>query len=201
MQPLSSTSLAPRGIPSWIPQIDTSADGGASPGVNLSAAFKGFVSLAEDPGTLVTLNRAIDWYSAALAFFGSPASIVLAQAGLELLAWRRITTEMKLSEKGRQNLDAADQLRLLLADTELSLDVPDELSELSNSRISGPVAVTKARNSAVHPVDKSGLTKAQSNEAQSLAIWYLEMLLLRMLGHDGEYWDRLRGKNKIVPWR
>lgn len=201
VQPLSSTPLAPGGIPPWIPQPDASMDGGTSPGVNLSAAFKGLVSLAEDPGTLVTLNRAIDWYSAALAFFGNPASIVLAQAGLELLAWRRITTEMKLSEKGRLNLDAADQLRLLLAGTELPLDVPDELSELSNSRISGPVAVTRARNAAVHPVDNSGLTKAQSNEAQALAIWYLEMLLLRMLGHDGEYWDRLGKENRIVPWR
>lgn len=187
----------PHGTPPWLPQTGD----GTNLGVDLSSAFNGFMSLAEDPGTLVILDRVIDWYSAALASFGSPASIVLAQAGLELLASRRISTEMKLSEKGRERLDATDQLRLLLAGTELPLDIPPGLPELSRGVFSGPEAVTKARNEAVHPTERPRLTKAQTVEAQAIAIWYLEMLLLRMMGHDGEYWDRLQKENRPVPWR
>jgi hypothetical protein len=203
VRPPLPTSPTLHGTPSWLPQVGASTDGSdaTNSGVDLSSAFDGFVSLAEDPGMLATLDRAIDWYLAALASFGNPASIVLAQAGLELLAWQRITTEMKLSEKGRLSLDAADQLRLLLVGTELPLDIPTELPELSKARLSGPVAVTRARNAAVHPIDSSRLTKTQSTEAHTLAIWYFEMLLLRMVGHDGEYWDRLRRENRLVPWR
>jgi hypothetical protein len=201
-QPPLPTFPTPHGTPCWLPQAGASTDSGGATnsGVDLSSAFDGFVSLAEDPGTLATIDRAIDWYSAALASFGDPASTVLAQAGLELLAWRRITTEMKLSKKGRLSLDTADQLRLLLVGTGLPIDIPAELPELSKIGLSGPDAVTRARNTAVHPIGDLSLTKAQSTEAQSLAIWYFEMLLLRMVGHNGEYWDRLRRENRLVPW-
>jgi len=204
VQPPLPTSSAPPFTPSWLPQVSSLTDweDSAYSGVDLSSAFEGFMSLAsEDPGTLTILARAIDWYEAALASFGSPASVVLAQAGLELLAWRRITAEMRLSEKGRSNLDTADQLRLLLSGTELTLDIPVELLELSKAKLPGPVAVTRARNAVVHPIDNSGLTKEQTVEAQSLALWYFEMLLLRMIGYNGEYWDRLGKENRIVPWR
>jgi hypothetical protein len=90
------------------------------------------------------------------------------------------------------NLDVADQLRLLLVGTELPLDIPAELAELSKAGFSGPDAVTRARNDAAHPIDGSRLTKAQSTEVRALAIWYFEMSLLRMVRHDVEYWDQLR---------
>lgn len=204
VQPPLPTSSSPPFTPSWLPQISslTNWEDSAYAGVDLSSAFEGFMSLAsKDPGTLTILARAIDWYEAALAFFGSPESIVLAQAGLELLAWRRITAEMKLSEKGRSSLDTADQLRLLLSGTGLTLDIPVELPELSKAKLHGPVAVTRTRNAVVHPIDKSGLTKEQAVEAQSLALWYFEMLLLRMIGYNREYWDRLGKENRFVPWR
>jgi hypothetical protein len=104
-------------------------------------------------------------------------------------------------KKGRLSLDAADQLRLLLVGTELPVDIPAGLPELSRGGFSGPEAVTIARNEAVHPIDSLRLTKAQTAEAQALAIWYFEMLLLRIIRHDGECWDRLRRQNQPLPWR
>ena len=199
--PVSSSPLFTR---SWLPQVSPSTNWGdpAYSAVDLSSAFGGFMSVAsEDPDTHVVLARAIGWYEAALASFGSPASVVLAQAGLELLAWRRITVEMKFSEKSRKNLDAADQLRLLLSGTGLPFDTPAELVELSKKRLSVPEAITQARNAIVHPVDNSGFTKAQEIEAQDLALWYFEMLLLRMIGYNGEYWHRLAKENRSVPWQ
>jgi len=65
-------------------------------------------------------------------------------------------------------------------------------------------AITLARNRAVHPrgepVKGKQLTEIQAGEAERLAIWYLELLLLRMLKYDGEYWDRIQREILPVPW-
>jgi hypothetical protein len=208
VRPPLPASSSPPFTPSWLPQVSslTNWSDAAYSAVDLSSAFEGFMSLARDPNTLTILTRAIGWYEAALAFFGRPASVVLAQAGLELLAWRRITAEMKLPQSSIERIDVTDQLRLLLSGTELTLDIPVDLPELSKAkssgkRLSGPDAVTRARNAVVHPRDNSNLTKEQAVEAQSLALWYFEMLLLRMIGYNGEYWDRLSKENRFVPWR
>jgi hypothetical protein len=192
----------PHRVRTWLPVAgDLEQD---SEGVDLSSAFDGLISIARTNAEVYsTLRRAIEWYVAALAAGGKSSSIVLAQAGLELLAWRRITGQMRLSEKGRRALDVADQLRLLLNGTGIPLEVPRCLATLVGTVSDGPEAVTLARNRVVHPRPDTGRTRlsdSQATEAQRLAIWYLEMLLLKQLHHDSIYWDRLQKKVMRVPW-
>lgn len=66
------------------------------------------------------------------------------------------------------------------------------------------------RNDLVHPPrrlsDPEWPTSDELLEAWQLATWYLELVILRVLGYNGEYVNRLQlhgwaGQTEQVPWR
>ena len=42
--------------------------------------------------------------------------------------------------------------------------------------------------------------KEAREEALDLGLWYLELCLLKMLDHKGEYKNRINLKYEMVPW-
>jgi hypothetical protein len=60
----------------------------------------------------------------------------------------------------------------------------------------GPEAITRIRNLASHPT-KQNLQKLHNYargvrfEAWQLTLWYVEMVILKLLGHNGFYRNRL----------
>jgi hypothetical protein len=195
---------------SWLPHFEVTNvadEKSAAEALNtaLSAMFETWlVRCREDTkGRFkICISRAVDWYVAALNAFGKPECIVLAQASLEVLSMLYLTDWLRLSEKGRRGLDVADQLAVVLASLKISADIPDKLSHLVAYRKgtgkagTGPIAVTEARNSAVHPlIDRDIPNQARAAEEQSLALWYVEMILLRLLDYRGAYWDRIEERN------
>jgi len=106
-------------------------------------------------------------------------------------------------------LRAADKLCLLVTSLDLPLDIPPYLSALHAKRgekwQDAMHAITDVRNTIVHPRERLELPDCSYFEAWNLSLWYLEMVLLRLCGHKGNYGNRLAmcrfvGTVESVPW-
>ncbi|MGH7485499.1 MAG: hypothetical protein ACREMY_07830, partial [bacterium] len=73
----------------------------------------------------------------------------------------------------------------------------------------GPEVVFNIRNGLIHPPkdlqDPAWPNVDELFEAWQLATWQLQLVLLRVLGYEGDYWSRLRlGRSEMdvepVPW-
>jgi hypothetical protein len=163
-----------------------------------------------------SLKRAIRWYISANQKAGEiEGSIILTQTAHELLSWTKFVSERKLSEEGFRKLPASDKLRLILIEAKIPLEIPPSLMSISQTLkaenwIDGPNAIVEIRNNLVHPSPKNlkKLGRLGSNEiedAHLLTVWYLELLLLFLLGYRGNYVNRsvyLKwiGETNSVPW-
>jgi hypothetical protein len=178
---------------------------------SLSALWPLFYAKWNDPYWNETLTRAIWFYVAGVRQSGgSDSALILAHAGLELLAWAKlIQTDHLISERGFDQLVAADKLRLLVAAMKLDLKIHSsqkQLEELARKEkwSAAPWALTEIRNALVHPKRRTSLNAHVINEAYTLAMHYFELGLLFVLGYRGKYTNRLIIKfhfdTEQVPW-
>ena len=184
----------------------------------LSGSFPGFIRRLSNEVWAEPIRLSMWWYMASnMRAGGLEGSLVLAQAAFELLAWTYLVEEAKvLSKKGFEDLPASDKLRLVLSSAKIKLAIPATLHELHKLSVSaswqdGPHALTEMRNSLVHPLPKKRRKVLDADpvavyEAASLALWYLELLLLWLFEYRGQYSNRLmrnvyRGEEvEAVPW-
>jgi hypothetical protein len=164
---------------------------------SLSTVFPGFWRKWNDDTWTSTLSAVIYWYCRSNpALSGTDGSLILAQTGLERLAWTYLVESKKsLSHDGFGKLSAADQIRLLLSQCGIPLEVPGNLSALSafsrKYNLDGPGAITEVRNGIVHPKPKRALDDhAAVVDTWLLSLWYFELILLSLFGYSGEN----------VPW-
>ncbi len=157
-------------------------------------------------------QTAIYWYlSSNSGRRGVDGGIVLTQTALELLSWTYTVEDRGLITKdGFKRLTASDRLRLLFASLDIPSVIPASLAKLTalqkgwNWR-DAMDGLTEVRNSIVHPEHKQyGKYEKAFYEAWNLGLWYLEMVLLRLFDHHGDYGNRLvsRGLGAVVevPW-
>lgn len=193
-----------------LPREEQSPDGLLPP--DLSRMSARFLALARDSGALLTRLRR--WYLGAL--HAEPAtSVMFAGAAMELLTHWHLVGQQGLTPAGFDRLSPADRLRLLLSAAGASTDVPESLPGLralvgarsaGKQEADGPWCVVEFRNGVVHPptrarrghVDDEGLLL----EASWLALWYLDLAVLRLLDHRGAYRDRMTPGHpaRTVPW-
>lgn len=176
--------------------------------------FKNFLLLIEDREWNKALITTIHWYIECNTLKTTEGTIVLAQAALELLSWMHLVyAKGSLSHDSFNKIHAADQIALLLSSLNISLEVPEELSRLSafakarpfeNKPLDGPRVITTIRNVVVHPGKNKNPTHHRGEivvEAKKLILWYLELTMLHLLQHDGNYSSRVHnGENLLVPW-
>jgi hypothetical protein len=157
------------------------------------------------------IGVAIEWYVKANRNNVSEVKeqIIFCQTALELLAWAYIVEYKKYySTKSFSNLDSAsERLHMLLIKLRIGagmpLGVPDLLQCCGN--VDGPRALTEIRNAIIHP-RKSKRDKLRDvpdqamYQALRLGLWYLELILLRLLGYNGYYYNRLTYGYRNVPW-
>jgi hypothetical protein len=133
------------------------------------------------------------------------------------MGWSVLQHRVGLSAAAEEMLNATDRLRQLLLWAGIPTALPNGFPELPNraqrlGRVSadGPASVIEVRNRLVHP-PKTGVqhpewpTNGEQREAWTLALWYLELVILRVLEYDGEYASRLQrmgwvGTTEPVPW-
>lgn len=181
----------------------------------LSEVFPGFVALWKDPCCHRLVSEGLYWYMGAndrRTGIGVDTGLIIAQTGLELLAWiycvqhRKMVSAAAFEPRG---LSAADKLRLLVSALDIPSELPTSLSALSakpgKKWEDGLDAITGMRNAIVHPHAKVQLPKYSDYEAWKLSLWYVDMVLLRLCGHVGRYANRLHAERWVgdvepVPW-
>lgn len=146
----------------------------------LSSAWPGFLNVFHDKEKADTICRAIDWYLVANnSDFGS--GLVIAQAGLELLAQKRT------------NQSTAEAIKEAVKRVAIDPGVPRQCKSLTSAAskygwTTGPIAITRIRNDLVHAnTNYPDLTPEAQLEARDLALWYMELLLLNRFNYAGRY--------------
>lgn len=181
----------------------------------LSDVFPGFFALLNDKSWKDHLRVALYWYLAAnerATSIGVDAGIILAQTALERLAWvhcvehQKIVSEEAFKPRG---LSAADKLRMLVSTLGIPVQIPRTMRAMNGKRgrkwADIPDAITLIRNSLVHPYEKELPPADSYYEAWQLSMWLLDLALLRLCNHGGDYANRTAGPRYLgqverVPW-
>ncbi len=186
------------GSETWLPTNDG--------GDILSRLFPQFLDLCCNPDWKDTMFTVIDWYlNCNVAPFH--VGIILAQAALESLSYKVLQRKFRSKH---------EQISRALSSLGISESIPGSCSRLARWLTSaqthdakgpgdGPDAITKIRNDLVHAHKKcESIPPEAQMDAFRLSQWYMEMMLLRKLGHDGRYRNRVsaagRGALENVPW-
>lgn len=168
-------------------------------GYTLEKPFQGFMRCWSNALWQKVMADAVYWYLLAnVSERGVDTGIVLTQIALEKLSWNYLVNDKQaISETGFKDLKASDCFRLLCSHLGIPKEIPSQCKNLLNMR-NDPLwdslwAITDVRNSVVHPKKKGPLAKPEvSYEAWNLGMWYLEIVLLKLLGYDGKYANRLK---------
>ena len=181
----------------------------------LEEVFPGFAGLFKDPHWKRHLRAVLYWYLRANNTAEGPGvdgGIVLSQAALEKLAWvylveySRAITPQQYSQLG----SASKRLATLFSHMNIPTDIPAELQMLTSMAKKhgwndAPEALTKVRNDLTHAEEKflTG-SDAPFYDAWSLAQRYIELAVLHLAGHAGQYTDRISAEwitqTTKVPW-
>ncbi|MDL5055707.1 hypothetical protein QQ056_19445 [Oscillatoria laete-virens NRMC-F 0139] len=158
---------------------------------------------------------AISWYVESYDQpLNSDKGIILIQAALELLAWTKLVDSGSLTENEFNRLRAADKMRQLLDSFRIPTAIPSSAIELktiaqNEQWIDGPHAFTGIRNSLVHANPQkrarlAGINSRARYDAWNLGMWYIEMIILAIIGYQGKYGNRTTerwiGQTETTPW-
>lgn len=139
----------------------------------------------------------------------------MACAGLELMAWGILLRKTEMTPD-QFRPPKGTLVKKLLEWAQIPTDLPEHFgalrsrsTRLDRTQQSGPGTLFDVRNALVHPPkeidDPEWPSGDELMEAWQLATWYLELVILRVLGYDGEVQSRLvlgqwEGTVEPVPW-
>jgi hypothetical protein len=180
----------------------------------LGQVFPGFCRLVSRPVWRERLHEVLWWYAAANErgpTITTDMAIVLAQAALELLAWLHCVCDQGMVSKQAfkpNGLRASDKLRMLATSLRIPKEIPQEMDALHKVTPKAfedcPHAITELRNATVHPDSSRKMPEGAWYQGWRLSMWYLDLVLLSLCEHDGDYANRLIkrwvGNVKPVPW-
>ena len=182
---------------------------GTNHGAVLTELFDTFCRKYNDRDFREPLGMAVRMYSHCnTRSSGMEGSIILGTAALELLG-------TLIVENHGDIRDAAKRLRKLLSALETQPTIPPRFQALArfarkNGNCDAPKALVQFRNGFVHPTAKrrkivfAPEARTATSDACTLAVWYQELALLHLLGHQGSYCNRSTAKwdweVEPVPW-
>jgi hypothetical protein len=197
----------PNAVDTWLPE--------RSP-LSLSVLFENFLRSRESGAWSEPLKLAVSWYVAAnSSYVPNEVRIVLAQLALDLLAHvELVEVRSAFPHQAFQDLRAARRVQELLRHLRIPEAVPSYLSDLDALARShgsdGPAILVFLRNRLVHATERSRRDLAAVDgvhylEAAHLALSYVELCLLALLGYQGKYsrrgWHGWKGADEAdVPW-
>lgn len=199
-------------VASWFPEHSPEA---------VAPLFARFCEMWESGKWHEILRMALAYY-----FFANAPNadrepqLITAQACLEMLAQVvLVDKERFISEEGFKNLSAADKIRLLQSWARIPKDIPNELemlvkaAEQEKDWYDSAGVVTGLRNLLVHPnrqkINKyfdDRMPRGVAWGTTQIALWNIELVLLSLLGYEGDYHNRIKGlylyKGAVepVPW-
>lgn len=175
--------------------------------------FKNFMIEWEDGEKQEAMKSLVQWYvEANLNAGGTEGSIILVHSALELLANLNGYNERPAYCKIRRlikNLKVRSELNGKQANLKQIYDNHKYklMTKKKPDAWDGPSIFSEMRNAIVHAKDKPNfrpllheVPKESREEALDLGLLYLELCILKRLGHNGEYFNRINLKYEIVPW-
>ena len=155
----------------------------------------------------------ITWYTEARRLENSVETpLILAQAGLELMAWDvGVRRKAAFSPLGFDRLRAEDRLRYLFSLMRLELPAERQFDDVRQFLQKNGVhdlaqLISQVRNNVIHPPRREAQVERVPVEvridASRLAIWALEMSLLYVLDYRGKHANRWRDFHPpdAMPW-
>ncbi len=178
---------------------------------SLAEAFAGFwrkfknkLSPTENP-----ILMALYWYMRANESGDDPyTAIILVQAALERLSCE-VLSASEPSVKGgqREKISAACKISKALREAHIDAAVPAKCKELlALKKKDGPHLLAYIRNDLVHSRMDRYMSPEAYMQARELGLWYVELLLLRLIDYKGQYANRItymykdRKEPELVPW-
>lgn len=139
-------------------------------------------------------------------------AIILSQTNLELLFnWLIVESRKIILGRDGENMSAANKIRVLLSQINLSAEVPEECVELlgylsRNNNFQegdGPEIITFIRNAIVHSQKKKRvkleeIDRLVRHETLRLSLWYIERVLLHILDYEDKYYNRISRKVEMI---
>jgi glutamyl-tRNA synthetase len=199
-------SLQP--VRSWFPELNRTA---------LNEAFRCFWGAWTTPSLQRHLNAAIYWYLEANSTAGAVESRIVSA----VIALEAVGSLLNVVVGAQAPPPPSLQRELAVAENASRLaespEIPEEFGDLRSfasavGAKSGLDTLYALRNAIVHPNAESyavlDTTKTQGDkywQAWFLAVWYVELGLLRAIGYAGPYvprsrMDIWRGQTEMVPW-
>ena len=189
-------------VGSWFPIQNKTA---------LQLAYRSFVSKWCDVELQEVLRLVIYWYTRGNVISeGVEPSVIASCVALEGLIHG-----FGFDADGNQQF--AERLESLLGDARLPSTIPNEMSQLIDFAkdvvgvASGPTVLAHLRSRYIHPFQDRSSSVVDNAfllaewQAANLALWYVELLLLRLIDYDGKYFrrfgeERYAGQEWDVPW-
>jgi hypothetical protein len=182
---------------------------------DVSHIWKKFLALWKNDSDKDFINILIHWYIEAnsnSAFV--EGSIILAQTALELIYnWLIIEQKKLIVGNDAENLSASNKIRLILSELKIAPEIPTAYKELfefaqqlNADSIDAPEVLTKVRNALIHGQEKkrkdlSNMDDQAKYQTLQLALWYIELSILKIIDYGGKYWNRAMQRNEYVPWQ
>ena len=175
----------------------------------LSEIFPGFWQQFQDRKEFVC--RVLSWYmSSNLGTshygVGIDGSLIFTQAALERIAYEKVGKKRIVGEREEKT---GEWIARAFNKVGICAAIPSSCKKLTKLQAKfnwqhGPHALTDIRNDLVHPEQKFKDISIPYFEAWKLGQWYLDLLLLKLFGFNGEYGNRLTqewvGQVERVPW-
>jgi hypothetical protein len=182
-------------------------------GSALADVFAGLWLIWPDPAHQSVLRIVLALLVEASSEISTEGRLVLAQAGLELMAWQRLVAEgTRTSLSGT----AAGRIRDLLAVCGVPAELPSSMEAAAAALIpkarsggqpsDGPEFVVRVRNRIVHPPDEGTkrphavLPGDAIGGAWRLALAYLQLAILNWIGYEGWAISPVDLVTEEVPW-
>ena len=182
----------------------------------LSELFDAFAQIKADVDLGPPFSLALHWYqNGNIRAGGMEGAIILGLTALDLLGAMVVVDRAGvMSDSKYDKLVAKDKLARLLDVLKVPNAIPPKLTNLSafaatNSWPTASETLAEVRHGYVHSNNKRrqvvlSAPNLATFEAWQLSLWYQELALLYLLGHHGEYRNRLTaewlGQVERVPW-
>jgi len=182
---------------------------------DISYIWQNYLTLWKNQNDKDFLNTVIHWYVEANSNAAYvEGSIILAQTALELIYnWLIIERKKLIIGNDAENISASNKIRLILSELRIDSTIPSQYIELTNfsqqanaEYIDAPEVLTKVRNALIHGQEKKrrdlmNMDTQAKYQALQVALWYIELAILKILKYEGRYWNRAMQQNDIVPWK
>lgn len=178
----------------------------------LSALLPLFWQRYTDPLWQRPLQLAIRYYADAAVMGTLQRNVILAQVGLESLAFAHLVKSTQQLQPNQFTPPVSRQIQRFLRDVGIPTTIPRTFYGLrrvrANTPWDGPAAIAWLRNDIVHAnrhrVHGRRRWKVW-DQGWQLALWYLELAVLAVVGYEGYYRNRLSyeahvGAIEAVPW-